>query len=373
MGTPIKKNKKKGSIIPLILGCLLIFAIIIGIGYMYYFPCKDGEEMIDGKCLVKCTDGKTRVGVVCTTPTSSTLLICKDDEEKVGDKCLIKCTDGQTRVGVVCKLVCKSDEDPVDGKCLVKCEDGKVRVAGVCRTPTGSTPTGSTSTGSKPTGSTSTGSTPTGSTPTGSTSTGSTSTGSTSTGSTPTGIKPFVCADTDDLVEGTCLIKCTGGQTRVNGVCTAPIFVKPAAVLTKFIEFTKGSGVGTTDWYVINLAEMYVKVMENGNFRQLTKDDFESYSCDGGSDSGYCKTYPPSYMIDNDGNTFASTGRDSPKLLFILKKAQEVVEVTVANRYNCCRDRIDGVKLSLYTENMTPIKTCTFTKETGDTYSTCTI
>ena len=355
MGTPIKKNKKKGSIIPLILGGLLIFAIIIGIGYMYYFQCKEGEEMIEGKCLVKCTDGQTRVGVVCTTPTSSTLLICKDDEDKVGDKCLVKCTDGKTRVGVVCKLVCKDGEDPVDGKCLVKCEDGKVRVAGVCRTPTGSTPTGSTPTGSTSTGSTSTGSTSTGSTPT----------GSTPTGSTPTGITPFVCADTDDLVEGTCLIKCTGGQTRVNGVCTAPIFVKPVAVLTKFIEFTKGSG-----W--INLADMYVKVMENGIFRLLTAADFESYSCDGGSDSVLCKTYPPSHMLDHNGHTFAHTGDINPKLLFILKKAQEVIEVKVANRWDCCRDRVDGVRLSLYTENMTPIKTCTFTKETGSNdYSYC--
>ena len=324
MGTPIKKNKKKGSIIPLILGGLLILAIIIGIGYMYYFPCKDGEEMIEGKCLVKCTDGQTRVGVVCTTPTSSTLIICKEDEEKVGDKCLVKCVDGQTRVGVVCKLVCKSDEDPVGGKCLVKCEDGKVRVAGVCPKPTGSMSTGSTSTGSK----------------------------------------PYVCADTDDLVEGICLIKCTGGQTRVNGICTAPIFVKPAAVLTKYIEFTKASGI-------INIAGMDVKVMENGTLRTLTAADFDSYSCDGGSDSVICKTYQPSNMLDNNGLTFASTGDISPKLLFILKKAQEVVEVIVANRHDCCKDRIEGVKLSLYTETMTHIKTCIFSYPDGANYSYC--
>ena len=80
----------------------LIFAIIATISRMYYFQCKDGEELVGYKCLVKCTDGKTRVGVVCTTPTGSEVVVCKDGEELVGDKCLVNCTDGKTRVGVVC-------------------------------------------------------------------------------------------------------------------------------------------------------------------------------------------------------------------------------------------------------------------------------
>ena len=88
---------------PLILGGLFIVAFLIG-ATLYYFSlqCKDGEEMIEGKCLFKCTDGQTRVGVVCTTPTGSEVVVCKDGEEMIEGKCLIKCTDGKTRVGVVC-------------------------------------------------------------------------------------------------------------------------------------------------------------------------------------------------------------------------------------------------------------------------------
>ena len=295
-----KKNKKKGSIIPLILGGLLVFAIIIGIGYMYSLQCNDGEEMIEGKCLVKCADGQTRVADICTTPTSSTLLICKDDEEKVGDKCLIKCTDGQTRVGVVCKLVCKDGEEMIGDKCLVKCEDGKVRVAGVCRTPTGSTPTGSTPTTRTPTGSTPTGSTPTGST---------------------------------------------------------PIVVQPEAILTKFIEFTRGVGQGNNDWY-INIAEIFVSVRENGTIRTLTADDYSSAECDRGDNNALCTKYPPSSAIDGNINNFAHTNNFSPKLLFTLKDAKDVVEVVVINRQDCCQHRIELVTLTLYTSNMGLVKQC---------------
>ena len=113
-----------------ILGFLIfaIIATISGIVYMYYFQCKDVEEMIEGKCLVKCKDGKVRVANICTR-------VCKDGEELVGDKCLVKCTDGKTRVGDICTLVCKNGDELVGDKCLVKCTDGKTRVGVVCTTP----------------------------------------------------------------------------------------------------------------------------------------------------------------------------------------------------------------------------------------------
>ena len=79
--------------------------------------CKDGEEMVGTKCLVKCTDGQIRVGEVCQVASKAASKAaaskaaeadsasgggCKADEEMIGTKCLVKCTDGKIRVGEVC-------------------------------------------------------------------------------------------------------------------------------------------------------------------------------------------------------------------------------------------------------------------------------
>ena len=145
MGTTLHNKKSKGSNIPLIIGGFVTVAIIIGIGlYMYSLQCKDGEEMIEGKCLIKCTDGQTRVGVVCTTSTGSEVVVCKDGEEMIEGKCLVKCPDGIIRTGVFCvdpnykRLVCSEGEEIIGNTCLVKCPNGSSRgVDGVCRIPTG--------------------------------------------------------------------------------------------------------------------------------------------------------------------------------------------------------------------------------------------
>jgi hypothetical protein len=247
---------------------------------MYSLQCKDGEEMIEGKCLIKCTDGQTRVGVVCTTPTGSTVVVCKDGEEMIEGKCLVKCTDGKTRVGVVC--------------------------------------------------------------------------------TTPTGSTVVVCKDGEEMIEGKCLIKCTDGKVRVGNVCTTNSL--NTSGFTKTIELTKGSGFSEGWDASIGIAEIVVRVLESNGIRTLTKADYSSSVCDDGSNTGYCNTYPASNAIDGDNNNFAHTERTSPKLLFVLRDAKKVVDVTVFNRLSTA-DRLKGVKLSLYSEDNTLIKQCILTAE----------
>ena len=113
-----KPNQSKAWIVGVILG-LFVIAVLV-----WFFVikeddtpvkaaaaggCKDGEEMVGEKCLVKCADGQVRVG----------------------EKCLVECADGQVRVGGVCG--CADGEEMVGTKCLVKCTDGQMRVGEVCK------------------------------------------------------------------------------------------------------------------------------------------------------------------------------------------------------------------------------------------------
>ena len=83
---------------------------------------------------------------VCRIP--GTEIVCKSDEDLVSGKCLVKCDDGKVRglFDNVCKtpvdfngVECKSDEELYLGKCLVKCADNKVRgiLNTECKTPVG--------------------------------------------------------------------------------------------------------------------------------------------------------------------------------------------------------------------------------------------
>ena len=113
-----KPNQSKAWIVGVILG-LFVIAVLV-----WFFVikeddtpvkaaaaggCKDGEEMVGEKCLVKCADGQVRVG----------------------EKCLVECADGQVRVGGVCG--CADGEEMVGTKCLIKCTDGQIRVGEVCQ------------------------------------------------------------------------------------------------------------------------------------------------------------------------------------------------------------------------------------------------
>ena len=123
------ENNPKGSNIPLIIAVLVV---IVGIVLILQPACKSGEELVGNKCLIKCDDGKTRIGEICTTQ-------CKSGEELVGNKCLIKCDDGKTRVGEICtttaqRIPCKGNEDRVGDKCLAQCDNGKTRVGEICTT-----------------------------------------------------------------------------------------------------------------------------------------------------------------------------------------------------------------------------------------------
>ena len=132
-----------------------------------------------------------------------------------------------------------------------------------------------------------------------------------------------------------------------------------APSFTKSILFTKGTGTGANDDATINMYEMVVRVLEdNKTIRTLTKDDYlPNPMCDDGLNVGYCKMYPASNAIDGIINNLVSTNRDSPKLLFVLKDAKLVVDVTVYNR-DAHLDRFNGVKLSLLNSSNVPIKEC---------------
>ena len=143
---------------------------------------------------------------------------------------------------------------------------------------------------------------------------------------------------------------------------SAPSSSAPSAtsvpLLTKYILFTKGTGMGADDNATINMLEMVVRVLEdNKTIRTLTKDDYLSFVCDDGSNIGYCAMYPPSNAVDGIRNNLVSTNRDSPKLLFVLKYQKLVVDVTVYNRTDNV-DRFNGVKLSLLNSSNVPIKEC---------------
>ena len=176
------------------------------------------------------------------------------------------------------------------------------------------------------------------------------------------------CKDGEEMIEGKCLIKCTDGQTRVGVVCTTPI-LSNTPVLTKTIALTKDfiTPNDNKDGAGFKVMEVVVRVLENGNTRTLTKDDYSSAVCDDGSNAGWCSVFPASNAIDGStrGNEF-STGNVKPQLILTLSNAKKVVDVTV---FNAGGERLKGVKLSLYSENNTLIKQCILT---ADATSVCT-
>ena len=113
--------------------------------------------------------------------------------------------------------------------------------------------------------------------------------------------------------------------------------------------------------------EVVVRVLENGNTKTLTANDYSSAVCDDGSNAGWCSVFPASNAIDGrtDGNEF-STDNVKPQLILTLGNAKKVVDVTV---FNGGGERLKGVKLSLYSENNTLIKQCILT---ADATSVCT-
>ena len=119
------ENNPKGSNIPLIIAVLVV---IVGIVLMLQPACKSGEELVGNKCLIKCDDGKTRVGEICTTTAQR--IPCKGNEDRVGDKCLAQCDNGKTRVGEICtttalmRIPCTGNEDRVGDECLAQCPAG---------------------------------------------------------------------------------------------------------------------------------------------------------------------------------------------------------------------------------------------------------
>ena len=147
------------------------------------------------------------------------------------------------------------------------------------------------------------------------------------------------------------------GPTEISAASSPDLSNTPD--LTKSILFTKRSGAGADDDATFNVAEIVVNVSEGTGTRPLTADDYSSSVCDDGSDTGlYCKDHPASNAIDGKNNNFAHTGRNSPRLLFVLKVPKKVVNVTVYNRADCCQNRLVGVKLSLLNSTDVPIKEC---------------
>ena len=135
-------------------------------------------------------------------------------------------------------------------------------------------------------------------------------------------------------------------------------------VLTKSILFTKNSTGVYTDEATFAVAEIVVRVLESNGTRTLTKDDYSDAICDDGSNTGFfCTNLPAANAIDGNNNTFANTDKVNPKLLFVLKVPKKVVSVTVYNRADCCKDRLNGVKLSLLSSSDVPIKECILTAD----------
>ena len=146
------------------------------------------------------------------------------------------------------------------------------------------------------------------------------------------------------------------GPTEISAASSPDLSNTPG--LTKSILFTKGPG-GYGDEVTFAVAEIVVRVSESNGTRTLTKDDYSDTICDDGSNTGfYCKLLPPANAIDGNNNTFANTDKVNPKLLFVLKVPKKVVDVTVFNRADCCKNRLVDVKLSLLNSSDVPIKEC---------------
>jgi hypothetical protein len=96
--------------------------------------CKPTEELIDGKCKVKCKKDQTRNKATgrCKKPVNTTK--CKPTEELINGKCKVKCKKDQTRNKATgrCKKMtdtakCKPTEELINGKCKVKCKEDQTR------------------------------------------------------------------------------------------------------------------------------------------------------------------------------------------------------------------------------------------------------
>ena len=140
--------------------------------------------------------------------------------------------------------------------------------------------------------------------------------------------------------------------TLVNSLVSPNLSNTP--VLTEVILFTK-ERVGNDTFYI---AEIVVRVIENDNIRTLTKDDYSSAICDDGANIGHCRDYPASNAIDGNKNNYVHTGRTSSKLMFILKDAKKVVDVTVFSRTDFGTNTLVGVTLTLLSSNNTLVKEC---------------
>jgi hypothetical protein len=138
---PSRKTQNSGNSIKIgvaVVVGLLVLAVILYFAFLKpaspaIITCATGEDLVEGKCLIKCSDGQTRVAKICTnpsTPASPAIITCATGEDLVEGKCLIKCLDGQTRVGNICG--CLTGTELIDGKCLIKCQGGQTLVGNRC-------------------------------------------------------------------------------------------------------------------------------------------------------------------------------------------------------------------------------------------------
>ena len=139
-------------------------------------------------------------------------------------------------------------------------------------------------------------------------------------------------------------------------LANTPVLTKVIALTKDFI--TQGSEGNINDHASFGVSEVVVRVKENGVIRPLTAADYSSAVCDDGSNVGYCAAGPASYAIDGIMGNLAHTNNIKPQLIFTLNVAKHVVDVNVFNRLDCCKARLAGVKLTLYSEANAIVKQC---------------
>lgn len=155
----------KNSNTPLFIGGFVVFVIICIGAYIIsqQKSCKSDEEMIEGKCVIKCQDGKVLVAGICTTPAPVVAVPpgdqpglpgvntnsggCLPGQEIYNGICVLKCSSNFVRnpVNGLCQspqmvgtdtVLCAVGQELVGTTCVAKCQDGYTRVGTVCQTNT---------------------------------------------------------------------------------------------------------------------------------------------------------------------------------------------------------------------------------------------
>ena len=163
-----------------------------------------------------------------------------------------------------------------------------------------------------------------------------------------------------------------GGGVIVNDYTTA---LGPASSATAAAGTTSGgagTGFGAGGGGTGTIKARYITFQygngNNGNARYMNLGGIRVYSTYGGSNiinssmatSAYDQhpAYPPSYMVDNDDNTFYHANyTEYPWVKVDLGSEQFIHTIQLTNRVDCCRFRIAGVTMQLQDNNGTVIYT----------------